>query len=151
MYSWTDREKNRQTDNMVCTAGGSSRDAMSPSLLTSKRAVHSGESCRILLLCNNHGVFLEFERAGGRAVRAYVCVCVCVCVCGWVNGLDLIKCRLSAHALIIRAVFTIVSLGDMPANRDWLTSFCITLRANTGAKWVKRKGSCPESKRDLKV
>ena len=100
---------------MVFTAGGSSRDAMSPSLLTSKRAVHSGESCRILLLCNNHGVFLEFEQAGGRAV------CVCVCVCGWVNALDLIKCRLSAHALIIRAVFTIVSLGDMPANSDWLT------------------------------
>lgn len=55
---------------------------------------------------------------------------VCVSVCGWVNALDLIKCSLSAHALIICVVFSIKSLGDMHANYDWLTSFYFTLCVN---------------------
>lgn len=49
-----------------------------PPVTTSTRSLHSGASCRNLLLCNNHGVFLGFEQK-----QWCVCGWDCVFMCVW--------------------------------------------------------------------
>lgn len=104
-----------------------------PTLLTSKRAVHSGANCRILLLCNNHGVFLGSEWKG-----SCMCVCVCVCACVWLAGLICVSvwmfvCTWSDKVQSVCSctdyrgclVFSIEALGDVHINEDWITSVYI--------------------------
>lgn len=79
-------EMDEQTHNMVLQRGGSSSDPMNPSLLTSKRAVHPGANCRILLLCNNQRVFLGLEPGKGGCVCVYGCLSVSSLICVCVGG-----------------------------------------------------------------